>query len=119
MWGKFWLIVQEEKNNAKLVNDKIATAIIEEKEIKLLIDKKLKSIGNIVQADVPISKDEKENQVVRTWGNIPDLKVDGNTLGKLHHHEIMQCLNICEFDRGNRIAGHRGYYLRGAGVLLN
>lgn len=48
-----------------------------------------------------------------------DLVVDGSALGKLHHHEIMQCLDMVEFERGQRVAGHRGYYLKGVGVLLN
>lgn len=60
------------------------------------------------------------NKVVRTFGEPNrNLVVDGNTLGKLHHHEVMQCLGILEMDRGSRIAGHRGYYLKGMGVMLN
>jgi seryl-tRNA synthetase len=31
----------------------------------------------------------------------------------------MECLDICEFERGQKIAGHRGFFLKGAGVLLN
>lgn len=83
------------------------------------MNKKLNSIGNIVAPDVPVSKDEKDNAVVSTWGEVPELKVDGKTLGHLHHHEIMQCLDMVEFERGQKIAGHRGYFLKGAGVLLN
>lgn len=69
--------------------------------------------------DVPISKDEANNAVVSQWGEVPELAVDGKTLGKLHHHEIMQCLDMVEFERGQKIAGHRGYFLKGVGVLLN
>lgn len=84
------------------------------------LDQKLNLIGNIVGPDVIISKTEDDNKVVRTFGEIPkDLIVDGKTLGKMHHHEIMQCMGILEMDRGQRVAGHRGYYLKGAGVLLN
>jgi seryl-tRNA synthetase len=79
----------------------------------------LNTIGNIVASDVPVSKDEAHNAVYSKWGEIPELKVDGKTLGHLHHHEIMQCLDIVEFERGQKIAGHRGYFLKGAGVLLN
>jgi len=69
---------------------------------------------------VIISNTEDDNKIVRTWGEVnKDLVVDGKTLGKMHHHEIMQCLGILEMDRGQRVAGHRGYYLKGAGVLLN
>jgi seryl-tRNA synthetase len=83
------------------------------------LNAKLNTIGNIVYHDVPISKDEANNAVVSTWGTIPELKVDGRSLGKLHHHEIMEVLDICEFERGQKIAGHRGFFLKGAGVLLN
>lgn len=82
-------------------------------------NQKLNLIGNLVYSDVPISKDEELNKVVSTWGEIPDFKVDGKTLGHLHHHEIMQCLDMVEFERGQKIAGHRGYFLKGVGVLLN
>jgi len=67
-----------------------------------------------------ISKTEDDNRVERTFG-VPnkDLVVDGSALGKLHHHEIMQCLDMVEFERGQKIAGHRGYFLKGVGVMLN
>lgn len=80
----------------------------------------LGSIGNIVSPIAVVSKTEDDNKVVRTFGEVnKDLKIDGSALGKLHHHEIMQCLDMCEFERGQKVAGHRGYYLKGAGVLLN
>jgi seryl-tRNA synthetase len=67
-----------------------------------------------------ISKTEDDNKVVRTFLEPnKDLVVDGQSLGKLHHHEIMQCLDMVEFERGQRVAGHRGYFLKGVGVLLN
>ena len=68
---------------------------------------------------MPVSKTEDDNKVIRTWGVPSELKVTGEELGKLHHHEVMQCLDIVEMDRGSRVAGHRGYYLKGLGVLLN
>ena len=69
---------------------------------------------------MPVSKDEANNLVVRTWGE-PNraLVADGSELGKLRHHEIMQCLNMIEMERGSRVAGHRGYFLKGVGVQLN
>ena len=48
-----------------------------------------------------ISKTEDDNKVVRTYLEPnKDLVVDGQSLGKLHHHEIMQCLDMVEFERG-------------------
>jgi seryl-tRNA synthetase len=88
-------------------------------ELTHLRNQKLNLIGNLVFSDVPISKNEDDNAVTSTWGTIPELKVDGKTLGHLHHHEIMECLDMVEFERGQKIAGHRGYFLKGVGVLLN
>jgi len=79
----------------------------------------LGKIGNMVHADVVISQDEANNKVVREWGTKSEIIADGSALGKLRHHEIMACLGILEMERGSRIAGHRGYYLKGLGVMLN
>ena len=68
---------------------------------------------------VPIFKDEEQNEVVTKWGEVPELEVDGVTLGKLHHHEIMNLIDMVDLERGTKVAGHRGYYLKGVGVLLN
>lgn len=110
---------EEEKAQANEIKEKIEQAEKQLEEVEADRTKKLNSIGNIVWEDVPISKDEANNKVVAKWGEIPELKVDGKTLGHLHHHEVMQCLDVVEFERGQKIAGHRGYFLKGAGVLLN
>lgn len=80
---------------------------------------KLNLIGNIVHDRVPIFQSEDNNEVYRTWGEKSDLVVDGKTLGKLHHHEVMNLLDIVELERGQKVAGHRGYFLKGQGVFLN
>lgn len=72
-----------------------------------------------MHSSVPISKTEDDNVVVRTHGTPSTLVADGSAVGHLRHHEIMQCLDIIEMERGSRIAGHRGYYLKGNGVQLN
>ena len=87
----------------------------------LLVDlKKLYSqVGNILDESVPISNNEDENQVVVTWGT-PDKerKID-DTPGNAHHYKVLQWLGGYDSDRGVKIAGHRGYFLTGPGVLLN
>lgn len=82
-------------------------------------DKKRNLIGNIIGPKVPIFKEEDNNKVMTTWGEKTTNTVDGKTLGHLHHHQIMECLDMVEFERGAKVAGHRGYYLKGVGVLFN
>jgi seryl-tRNA synthetase len=111
---------EEEVARSKAIDGEIA----EQKRITadaiIQQTKALNSIGNIVSPNSVISKTEDDNKVIRTHLEPnKDLVVDGSALGKLHHHEIMQCLDMVEFERGQKVAGHRGFYLKGAGVLLN
>lgn len=79
----------------------------------------LRKIGNLVHRTVPVFNDEVNNGVVRTWGVPNKIEIDGKTPGRLHHHEILAKLCGFETKKGVEVAGHRGYYLRGAGVMLN
>lgn len=123
-----------EKKKASKGQDKCEDEVAESKALDAKIDEQKKNtanavaeqekvlgkIGNIVSPMAVISKSEDDNLVVRTFGEPNrDIVVDGSALGKLHHHEIMQCLDMVEFERGQKVAGHRGYYLKGVGVLLN
>ena len=89
-------------------------------EEQLVELKKLYSqVGNIVDESVPISNNEDDNAVVKTWGE-PDKnrKID-DTPGNAHHYKVLQWLGGYDSERGIKIAGHRGYFLTGPGTLLN
>ena len=106
---------------AKSKEQKVAIEAQEKESVEL--DKKrnakLHLIGNVLGPDVPIFEDEDNNEVTRTWGEKPDLEVDGKTIGKLYHHQVMDLMDMFELERGQKVAGHRGYYLKGLGVMLN
>jgi seryl-tRNA synthetase len=76
-----------------------------------------KTVGNYVHESVPVSMDEENNVVVRTF------EAEGFTKGKrealLAHHEVLARLNGYDPVRGAKLAGHRGYCLLGYGMLLN
>ena len=111
--------IAEEQKKSKALDESIKAQEQATKDIEASTEKMLGKIGNIVHSDVVISQDEDLNKVVRTWGTKSTIVADGTAMGKLRHHEIMQCLNILEMERGSRVAGHRGYYLKGLGVMLN
>ena len=89
-----------------------------EKEFYHILEKKVNTVGNLVHDSVPIDNNEDNNKVERTWGKIPEIKVN-STLGKCHHHEILAMIDGYDPKRGQKVAGHRGYFLKGAGALLN
>lgn len=97
-----------------LVPEAEACAVEWEKKRDALLHK----IGNIVHKSVPVHNDEQFNKVVRSWGNPLKLKIDG-TPGHAHHHEILAKLNGYEAKKGAELAGHRGYFLKGVGAMLN
>jgi seryl-tRNA synthetase len=86
----------------------------EEKELSDLRDKKVGHIGNIVHESVPVSNNEDDNKVVATWG-----EKKSPCAKPLHHHELLWMIDGYEPQRGVDVAGHRAYFLKGAGVLLN
>lgn len=87
-------------------------------ELVLLRDKMLNKIGNIVHESVLTHDDEEYNPVVRKWGEIPDIKVD-STPGRCAHHQVLAMIDGYDPKRGQKISGHRGYFLKGMGALLN
>lgn len=74
---------------------------------------KIEGVGNIVDDDVPVSKDEALNKTIRTFGEIKRPEKF------YHHHEILHMIDGYEPEKGADVAGHRAYYLKGPGALLN
>ncbi|PKI74074.1 hypothetical protein CRG98_005552, partial [Punica granatum] len=70
---------------------------------------RLETVGNLVHDSVPISDDEANNAVIRTWG---EKRVEA----KLKSHvELVELLDIADLKKGSDVAGGRGFYLKGDG----
>ncbi|OAA45194.1 seryl-tRNA synthetase [Beauveria brongniartii RCEF 3172] len=90
----------------------VESAVQKEKNLRT----KIKTIGNIVDDSVPISNSEDNNAVQRTWA--PEgVAVEKRNV--LSHHEVLLRLDGYDPDRGVKVVGHRGYFLRQWGVFLN
>lgn len=73
----------------------------------------LLQIPNLPKDDVKVGKDDSENDVIKTVGDIPkfDFPVkDHVTLG--------EDLDIIDIDRATKVSGARFYYLKNEGALL-
>jgi seryl-tRNA synthetase len=95
-------------------------------------DRLLKRIGNIVDPEVPISNDEdKDNLVISISPPLPEelnvtipcplgsLEYPLPPTKPLTHDDLLWRIGGYEPVRGQNVAGHRGYFLTNAGVLLN
>ncbi|KAK9449914.1 uncharacterized protein V1518DRAFT_415052 [Limtongia smithiae] len=77
---------------------------------------KVNNVGNLVHESVPVSMDEANNEVIRKW--TPE-GVTVETRDCLSHHEVLTRLDGYDPERGAKISGHRGFFLRNYGVFLN
>lgn len=109
---------EEEKQAAIEVGVKIEEKKQEEKKASDDLQHKLNEVGNILHESVVPDSNEDNNPVEKTWGEVREIKID-ETPGRMNHHHLMRLLDMYDPERGSKISGHRGYFLKGVGVLLN
>jgi seryl-tRNA synthetase len=71
------------------------------------------TIPNLADIRTPYGKDENENIVLRTVGDLPKFDFEPKV-----HWELGPALGIIDFERGVKITGSRFYVLTGAGARL-
>lgn len=72
------------------------------------------SVPNIPDMSVPEGESDAENVEVKTWGNPTPFSFTPKD-----HVELMTKLDMADFERGTKVAGFRGYFLKGDGALLS
>ncbi len=71
-------------------------------------------VPNIPDVSVPEGESDNDNQEVKNWGEKKVFPFPAKD-----HIEIMQKLDMVDFERGTKVAGFRGYFLKGDGALLS
>ena len=71
------------------------------------------AVPNIPDVSVPEGVDDKDNKEVKVWGDIPKFDFKPKD-----HIELMQNLGMLDIERGVKVAGFRGYFLKGDGARL-
>ena len=97
----------------RAVGDKIATIDREVAEVEEELKSVAAIIPNIPDSRTPYGKDESENVVLRTVGQLPEF----DFIPKIHW-ELGPALGILDFERGVKITGSRFYVLTGLGARL-
>jgi seryl-tRNA synthetase len=70
-------------------------------------------VPNIPDMSVPEGVDDAENQEVKVWGEKTKFDFEPKS-----HIDLMEAHNMVDFERGTKVAGFRGYFLKGDGALL-
>ncbi len=71
-------------------------------------------VPNVPDLSVPEGDSDADNVETRVWGTKPNF-----TFTPKSHVELMQNLDMADFERGTKVAGFRGYMLKSDGALLN
>ncbi|MGB3921889.1 MAG: serine--tRNA ligase [Minisyncoccia bacterium] len=130
------LTVEEKRAEQKVASNNIVKADSKEREKILEKMKTLKSslekeekeleealrewralmleVPNIPDASVPEGKSEADNKVLKTWGKKPEFDFEPKD-----HIELMTTLNMADFERGTKVHGFRGYFLKNSGAMLS
>lgn len=100
-------------------------SVIKEKEMsekESTLSFLLSTVGNIVHESVVDSKNEDDNEIVRFWhknGEDPKAKAAIADHSWASHADVLYRLDGYDPERGTKVAGHRGYFLKNDGVRLN
>jgi seryl-tRNA synthetase len=98
---------------AKSVKEKLAQAQPEFEKIKEQFEAMMISVPNLISADTPIGKNEDENVEIEKTGEIPNFNFEVKD-----HIQIGKDLDILDLEKGAKVAGYRGYYVKNEGVSL-
>jgi seryl-tRNA synthetase len=104
---------QEKIGAMRVVGEEIAALDVSTRQVEEQLQALLASIPNLPDPATPIGKDESENVVLRTHGEIPEFDFT-----PLPHWDLGTKLGIIDFDRGVKLTGSRFYVLNGAGARL-
>lgn len=87
-----------------------------EEKLKIIMEewqKLMLQVPNIPDMSVPNGKSDEENLEVRAWGE--KTKFD---FTPKDHIAIVENLDLADFERGAKVSGFRGYFMKNNGALL-
>jgi len=102
------LIKKSTELKQKLQDLEPALRLVEEEFNSLMLQ-----VPGIPLDEVPVGKDSSGNEVVRTWGDLPKFDFPPKT-----HIELGESLDLIDIERGSKVAGFRGYFLKNEAVML-
>lgn len=79
----------------------------EYKKIKEEFEELMLLVPNVPDESVPTGDSDEDNKEIKTWGEIPmfDFTIKD-------HIQLVKDLDLVDFERGAKVAGFRGYYLK-------
>ena len=105
---------ESKKAEVQAINEKLAANEGKELELKEEIKTRMMKIPNIIDASVPVGKDDSENVENEKYGEpvVPEFEIP-------HHADIIDKLNGLDKESAGRTSGNGFYYLMGEVARLH
>lgn len=71
-------------------------------------------VPNIPDETVPYGESDADNVEVRKWGEVPSFNFEVKD-----HFQLATDLDLIDFERGSKVAGFRGYFLKNQAALMS
>ncbi len=104
---------EDAKEKVRKIGESVSVLDEKIRDLQIKIENYLLYIPNMPSKDVPIGNTEKDNPVIRSWGEIKKFDFD-----PLPHWEIGEKLGLFDFERGAKISGSGFPIYAGNGAKL-
>ncbi len=98
--------MQSLKETLKLQEESLQEVLVKWRAIML-------TVPNVPDISVPEGESDADNKEVKTWGTIRTFDFTPKT-----HVDLMLDHDMADFERGTKVAGFRGYFLKNDGARL-
>lgn len=104
---------QEVIARGKAIKEQIEIIEPEFQKVKKEFEELMVKVPNIISEDTPSGKSDEDNVEIERKGEIPkfDFQIKD-------HIQLSKDLDILDFEKGTKVAGFRGYYVKNEGVSL-
>ena len=100
-------------DEGKALKDQIAAEEAKLTEVEAALEEAGRQIPNMAHPETPIGKVDTENLEVKKAGTIRKFGFKPKS-----HVEIMEALDLVDFERGTKVSGPKFYYLKNEAVFL-
>lgn len=96
------------------LKEKIQAKEDELKEVMKTWQVLMLQVPNVPDMSVPEGNDDADNTEIRTWGEKPDF-----AFAPKNHIDLMLAHDMIDLERGAKVSGFRGYFLKNDGAKLS
>lgn len=105
---------EETKTRGKEIKELLKTIEGELAMVETELDRLVSFVPSVPLDEVPVGKDETGNKEMRKVGTVPTFAFPIKD-----HTQLGVDLDIIDFERGAKVSGYRGYFLKNQGAILH